>query len=64
MTKPLQPILVMMSYHGGGRLTRRLATIERSQHHFKRIILGVTAPEDSDDMRQCLEFQQNHAPQA
>jgi hypothetical protein len=61
---PLQPILAMMSYRGGARLARCLDSIEESQHHFKRIILSVTATEDSDDMRQCLDFQRNRVPRA
>ena len=55
-----RPILVMMSYRGGERLARCLDSIERSQHHFSRIILSVTAAHDSDDMRQCEEFQQRN----
>jgi len=57
MSAPLQPILVMMSYRGGERLSRCLKSIERSQHHFKRVILSVTAATDSEDMQQCTEFQ-------
>ena len=55
-----QPILVMMSYRGGERLARCLDSIERSQQHFSRIILSVTAAHDSDDMRRCEEFQQRN----
>ena len=57
MSAPLQPILVMMSYRGGERLARCLKSIERSQHHFKRVLLSVTSAPDSDDMRQCEAFQ-------
>ncbi|MCX6431886.1 MAG: hypothetical protein NTX29_03580 [Actinobacteria bacterium] len=58
--KPLQPILVMMSYRGGERLQRCLDSIGRSERHFKRIILSVTAAEDSEDMRIAAAFQQQH----
>ena len=57
MSAPLQPILVMMSYRGGERLSRCLKSIERSKHHFKRVLLSVTSAPDSDDMRQCEAFQ-------
>lgn len=57
---PTQPILVMMSYRGGERLARCLRSIERSAHHFSRIVLSVTAAHDSDDMRQCEELQRRN----
>jgi hypothetical protein len=56
----IQPILVMMSYRGGARLQRCLESIAAAEHHFKRIILSITAAEDSDDMRIATEFQQQH----
>jgi len=56
----IQPILVMMSYRGGVRLKRCLESIAAAEHHFKRIILSITAAEDSDDMRIATEFQQQH----
>ena len=58
--EPLQPILVMMSYRGGERLQRCLDSIAAAEHHFKRIVLSITAAEDSDDMRMATEFQQQH----
>ena len=64
MSEPLQPILVMMSYRGGARLARCLQSIEQAQHHFSRIVLSVTALEDSGDMRQCLQFQRDRVPKA
>ena len=56
----IQPILVMMSYRGGARLQRCLESIAAAEHHFKRIILSITAAEESDDMRMSTEFQQQH----
>ena len=58
--EPLQPILVMMSYRGGERLQRCLDSIAAAEHQFKRIVLSITAAEDSDDMRMATEFQQQH----
>lgn len=51
------PILVMMSYRGGVRLERCLKSIATSQEFFSRIILSITASEESDDMRMALAFQ-------
>ena len=56
----IQPILVMMSYRGGARLQRCLESIAAAEHHFKRIVLSITAAEDSEDMRMATEFQQQH----
>ena len=64
MSKPLRPILVMMSYRGGERLARCLDSIAESEHHFNRIILSVTATAESDDMRRIHEFQQHRLPRA
>jgi hypothetical protein len=50
----------MMSYRGGERLQRCLDSIAAAEHHFKRIVLSITAAEDSDDMRMATEFQQQH----
>jgi hypothetical protein len=60
LNEPLQPILVMMSYRGGERLQRCLDSIATAEHHFNRIVLSITAAEDSDDMRMATEFQQQH----
>ena len=60
LNEPLQPILVMMSYRGGERLQRCLDSIATAEHHFKRIVLSITAAEDSEDMRMATEFQQQH----
>ena len=51
-----QPILVMMSWRGGARLQRCLESIAPARHYFKRIILSITAPADSEDMRRALAF--------
>ena len=60
LNEPLKPILVMMSYRGGERLQRCLDSIAAAEHHFKRIVLSITAPEESDDMRMATKFQQQH----
>jgi len=52
-----RPILVMMSYRGAARLERCLKSIAMSREYFSRIVLSVTATEDSDDMRMALAFQ-------
>ena len=61
MSIPLKPILVCMSWRGGMRLSRCLESIDRTAHHFSRIVISVTASEDSDDMRQAREFQQRRS---
>jgi len=60
MNAPLQPILVMMSYRGGARLTRCLNSIAASQQHFARIVLSITATQDSEDMQQATQFASQH----
>jgi len=60
MNAPLQPILVMMSYRGGARLTRCLQSIAASQQHFARIVLSITATQDSEDMQQATQFASHH----
>jgi len=57
MTKP---ILVMMSFRGGERLQRCLASIAMSEGHFQRILLSITAKQDSVDMQVALDFQAKH----
>lgn len=64
MTPPLRPTLVMMTYRGGARLDRCLESIAAAADHFDRIILSVTAPEDSYDMTTCLEFKRTRVPHA
>lgn len=58
--EPLQPILVCMSWRGGARFERCLASIHLSAHHFKRIVLSVTSDEDSADMLAARAFQVEH----
>ena len=57
MTEPVKPILVCMSWRGGPRLSRCLTSIGRSADHFSRIVISITASEDSDDMQQARDFQ-------
>lgn len=57
MTKP---ILVMMSYRGGERLKRCLNSIAISEYQFKRVVLSITAKQDSSDMQIALAFQKKH----
>lgn len=47
----LQPILVVMDYRGGDRLRRCLASLQAAERHFSRIVISVTAAQDSADMR-------------
>jgi hypothetical protein len=60
MNMPVQPILVCMSWRGGPRLDRCLASIAASQHRFARVVISVTATEDSEDMRRAVEFQRRN----
>ena len=61
MTETLvQPILVMMSWRGGARLLRCLASIAENQKYFKRIVISVTATPDSEDMNIVRAFQSVH----
>ena len=55
---PTRPTLVCMTWRGGERLTRSLTSIEQSHEQFDRIIISVTAPEDSDDMRQAQQLKE------
>lgn len=57
---PLQPILVMLDYRGGDRFRRALDSVADTQHLFFRILLSVTAAEDSEDMRIASEFSIEH----
>ncbi len=59
-----QPILVMMVYRGGQRFERALRSLQATEHHFKRIILSVTAPPDSQDLRIAEEFRATVVPRA
>lgn len=59
-----KPILVMMSYRGGERLLRCLDSIAVAESYFSRIVLSVTADEDSADMRNCRTFQKVVLPRA
>ena len=62
---PLRPALVVMDYRGGERFRRCLASVERAGQHFSRIVISVTAPADSDDMRIASEFRErliDHVP--
>lgn len=51
-----QPILVCMVWRGGERFQRCLESIAESRHHFQRIILSVTSPPDSADVRLAQDF--------
>ena len=55
-----KPILVCMSWRGGARFERCLASIARAKEHFSRIVLSVTSAEDSDDMVAALAFRDAH----
>ena len=57
----VRPILVVMVWRGGRRFARCLDSIDEAQRHFSRIVLSVTAAEDSDDMRMARDFAEQHA---
>ncbi len=56
----MQPILVCMVWRGGARFERCLTSIAASTHHFQRVVLSITAPDDSPDMERAREFQREH----
>jgi hypothetical protein len=56
----IQPILVMMSWRGGARLERCLASIARNKHRFKRVVISITASVDSEDMKIANAFHANY----
>ncbi len=49
-----------MTWRGGARFERCLASIEQSIDHFDRIVLSVTSEHDSPDMQAATEFQRQH----
>lgn len=49
-----------MVWRGGERFDRCLASIAASLQHFQRVVISVTAPEDSEDMARALAFQHEH----
>ncbi len=55
-----QPILVMMSWRGGERLARCLTSIVGTTQYFSRIVLSITAAEDSPDMTAARAFAAEH----
>jgi len=57
---PSQPILVMMSWRGGERLNRCLASIAENTHQFSRIIISITSTPDSEDMKIAELFKDKH----
>ena len=52
----VQPILVCMTWRGGARFERCLASIAPNLHAFARVILSVTSAEDSPDMMAARAF--------
>jgi hypothetical protein len=60
MTSPTRPILVVMVWRGGARFDRCLESVAASLHHFQHVLLSVTAPEDSDDVRRARQFASSH----
>lgn len=55
-----KPILVMMSWRGGDRLARCLASLPPALRHFSRVVLSITAASDSADMRMAEAFKAAH----
>lgn len=58
--RPLQPILVVLDYRGADRFRRALESVADAQHLFSRVVLSVTAAEDSEDMSIAREFSIEH----
>ena len=56
----VKPICVCMSWRGGARFERCLHSIERSKHHFSRIVLSVTSADDSEDTELARAFQRRN----
>ncbi len=61
MTRPLQPILVVLVYRGGDRFRRALTSIDRSEDYFRRVVVSVTGPRGGQDMRAVEEYQRQRA---
>lgn len=51
-----QPILVLMDYRGGDRFRRCLASLAPAEHYFSRIIISVTADQNSEDMEIAQQY--------
>ncbi|MDO8307755.1 MAG: hypothetical protein Q7V58_05270 [Actinomycetota bacterium] len=58
---PIQPILVALVYRGGARFVRALESIGASEHHFGRVIISVTGPNDGDDMHIAQAYLQDRS---
>lgn len=59
---PVQPILVVLVYRGGGaRFLRALESIGRSEHLFRRIVVSVTGDNEGDDMQAAQAYPREHA---
>lgn len=56
----VKPTLVVMSWRGGQRFARCLASIAPAIEYFHRIVLSVTSSMDSPDMHLALDFQHEH----
>ena len=57
----MKPILVMLSWRGGARLTRCLKSIAPALPYFSRVLLSSTSAFDSDDANQIKDFARAHA---
>ena len=49
-----------MVWRGGDRFARCLESLATSLLHFKRVVISVTASDDSEDMHRALAFQRQH----
>lgn len=56
----VQPILVLLDYRGGERFRRALESVATSEHLFSRIVVSVTAAENSPDMEIARQFVADH----
>jgi hypothetical protein len=55
-----KPTLVVMSWRGGERFARCLASIAPAIAHFSRIVLSITSDSHSADMAKAMAFQIDH----
>ena len=49
MPRPIQPVLVLPVYRGGAKFQRALDSVRESERFFRRIIISLNGPVESDD---------------
>ena len=60
----VQPVLVLPVYRGGKKFHRALDSIVSVQQHFKRIVISLNGPMESDDAHWARTFTREQIPQA